>query len=80
MSYAPEVQTGGEEWNGNALRFATKEEAEANVLNLMGRWMLVTATRVIESDDAVNYRWICKGLVSVNSDAEPRMPAERVTL
>jgi DNA-binding IclR family transcriptional regulator len=81
MSYAPEVQTGGEEWNGNALRFATKEEAEANVRHLMGRWMLVTATRVVESDDAVNYRWIeGKGLVSVNSDAEQRMPAERVTL
>lgn len=58
MSYAPEVQTSGPDWNGNALRFETREEAEANVANLMNRWLLVTATRVVESDDPVNYEWI----------------------
>jgi len=40
-----------------ALRFATREEAEANVQNLMMRWFTVRETRVVESDDPVNYRW-----------------------
>jgi hypothetical protein len=55
QSFAPEVQTAGDghEWSGNGLRFATREEAEANVSNLMGRWMAVTATRVVESSDPV---------------------------
>lgn len=59
MSWKPEVAVSGESgWHGNALRFATKEEAEANVRNLMSRWMLVTDTRVTESSDPVNYKWI----------------------
>jgi hypothetical protein len=45
-------------WCGNALRFATLEEAEANVQDLMMRWFAVRETRVIESDDPVNYRYI----------------------
>jgi hypothetical protein len=44
------------EWK-RALRFATREEAEANVQNLMMRWFTVRETRVVESDDPVNYRW-----------------------
>ena len=40
-----------------ALRFATREEAEAYVQNLMMRWFTVRETRVVESDDPVNYRW-----------------------
>ncbi len=58
-SYAPEViadRSG--QWAGNALRFATPEEAEANVQNLKQRWMMVTQTRVVESEDPVNYRWV----------------------
>jgi hypothetical protein len=52
------VQVNGDDvWAGNALRFATREEAEKNVRNLEMRWLLVTNTRVIESDDPVNYRW-----------------------
>jgi hypothetical protein len=59
MSYKPEVQTNGRpEWNGNALRFATEAEAQANVLDLMSRWMLVTDTRVVESSDPVNWAWV----------------------
>lgn len=66
MSFKPEVQTNGrDEWSGNALRFATREEAEANVLDLMRRWMLVTGTRVVESDDEPNYRWTHEGLVRI---------------
>jgi hypothetical protein len=59
MSWAPEVIADSSgKWCGNALRFATREEAEANVANLASRWFLVTDTRVIESTDPVNYRWI----------------------
>jgi hypothetical protein len=46
------------EWAGNALRFATREEAAANVWDLMNRWMLVNDYRVDESEDPVNYRWV----------------------
>jgi hypothetical protein len=70
MSWKPEViadSTG--QWVGNALRFATKEEAEANVKNLAGRWTLVRDTRVVESDEPVNYKWTDAGLVSVETAA-----------
>jgi len=65
-SYAPEVvadSTG--KFYGNALRFATREEAEANVRDLWSRWVLVTDTRVVESDDEPNYRWTEQGLVRI---------------
>jgi hypothetical protein len=66
-SYAPEVvadSTG--KFYGNALRFATREEAEANVRDLYSRWSLVTDTRVVESDDPVNYRWDnAQGLIRI---------------
>ena len=67
MSWAPEVIADNSgKWAGNALRFATKEEAEANVANLAARWLAVIDTRVVESDDPVNYRWIAgKGLEEV---------------
>jgi hypothetical protein len=55
MSWKPEVQTAGEdEWSGNALRFANKEDAEEWVLNLSYRWTAVTNTRVVESEDEPN--------------------------
>jgi len=38
-------------------RFATKEEAEAQVANLASRWLFVRETRAVECDDPVNYRW-----------------------
>lgn len=59
MSFAPEVIADSSgKWCGNALRFATREEAQANVEDLMSRWMMVTDTRVVESTDPVNYRWV----------------------
>ena len=59
MSFKPEVIADSSgKWCGNALRFATLEEAEANVQDLMMRWFAVRETRVIESDDPVNYRYI----------------------
>ena len=56
MSFKPSVSTdGGATFNENALAFATHEEAEASARDLMGRRMLVTDWRVIESDEPVNY-------------------------
>jgi hypothetical protein len=70
MSWKPEVQTDSSgKWYGNALRFATKEEAEANVFDLSMRWMLVRDTRVVECDDPVNYAWVDGGLVAVKEPA-----------
>jgi len=54
-SYAPEViadSTGV--WAGNALRFATREAAEAWAHALSMRWFLVRDWRVVESTDPVN--------------------------
>jgi hypothetical protein len=64
MSFKPEVIADSSgKWCGNGLRFATREEAEANVRALMNRWMLVVDTRVVESDDPVNSRFIDGKLV-----------------
>ncbi len=45
-------------WAGNGLRWPLTPEgraaAEANVADLMSRWMLVTETRVVESPDQPN--------------------------
>ena len=58
MSWKPEVIADNSgTWCGNSLRFATKEEAEANVRDLSMRWMLVRETRVVETTDPVNYVW-----------------------
>jgi len=39
MSWKPEViADSSDKWCGNALRFATRDEAEANVQDLMMRW------------------------------------------
>ena len=67
-SFKPEVIADNSgTWCGNALRFATRAEAEANVVDLMRRWMLVRDTRVVESDDPVNYAWVDGALVDVKS-------------
>lgn len=59
MSWKPEVQTDSTgQWYPNGLRFATEAEALANVKDLQARWFAVTAIRVSESDDPVNYRWV----------------------
>ena len=65
-SYKPEVIADSSgKWCGNALRFPTREEAEANVRDLKSRWMLVIDTRVVESDDEPNYRWEDGRLVAI---------------
>lgn len=66
MSWKPEViADSGGKWTGNGLRFATEAEALANVAHLADRWMLVRDTRVVESNDPVNYAWIDGELVTV---------------
>lgn len=65
-SFAPQVIADSSgKFVGNALRFATREEAQANADNLAQRWFLVTATRVVESEDPVNYQWLDAGNVLV---------------
>jgi hypothetical protein len=69
MSFKPEVIADNSgKFYGNALRFATREEAEANVADLAMRWFLVRETRVVESDDPVNYRYVDGGLIEVKPD------------
>ena len=56
MSWKPEVTTDSTgKWYGNALRFATKEEAERNARDLAIRWFAVRDTRASECNDPVNY-------------------------
>lgn len=56
MSFKPEVIADSSgEWCGNALRFATRDEAERYVIDLSYRWTAVRDTRVIESDDPVTH-------------------------
>jgi hypothetical protein len=58
MSWKPEVIADGSgEWTGNALRFATKEEADKNVYELACRWFLVRQWRSVESSDPVTHKW-----------------------
>lgn len=58
MSWKPEVRIVGESgWHGNALRFATEQEARENASDLSRRWMLVNGTRAVESDEPVNYTY-----------------------
>ena len=54
-SYAAEVQADSSgKWAGNALRFGTIDEAKSYVLDLYCRWTLVSACRVVPSDEAVH--------------------------
>ena len=66
MSFKPEVIADSSgQWCGNALRFATREEAEANIRDLMMRWFAVRETRVLESNDPVNYRYVDHKLIEI---------------
>jgi hypothetical protein len=56
MSWKPEVKTGNDpKWYGNALAFATKEEAEQSAYDLMYRWTTVVDYRAAESTDPVTH-------------------------
>ena len=70
MSFKPEVIADTSvKWCGNALRFATREEAEANVRDLMMRWFAVRETRIVVSDDPVNYRYVGGRLENLTTEA-----------
>ncbi len=76
MSFKPEVIADSSgKWSGNALRFATREEAEANVQDLMMRWFAVRDTRVVECDDPVNYSYIDHKLLPIPAAEITPVPA-----
>jgi hypothetical protein len=59
MSFKSEVTVDDSgKWTSNALRFATRQEAEDNVYDLAMRWFSVRDTRVVECDDPVNYSYV----------------------
>lgn len=59
MSFAPMVRTTESgPFAGNGLRFATREEAQLWLDDLVCRWFAVTGTSVVESADPVNYRTV----------------------
>jgi len=64
MSWKPQVLVSGQ-WAGNALVFATKEEAENNARDLLQRWYVPTDSRAIESNDPVNYSYTDRTLKAV---------------
>jgi hypothetical protein len=69
-SWKPEVQTNDvNHWATNSLRFATQEEAEANVQALMDRWWAVTACRASPCSDPVTHAWVNGQLVSIEGAA-----------
>jgi len=59
MSWKAEVKVkgNGKKWYTSALRYKTKEEAEASVSSLQSRWPTVLEVRVIEVNQPPNYRW-----------------------
>ena len=79
MSFKPEVIADSSgQWHGNALRFATREEAEANVRDLMMRWFAVRETRVVESNDPVNYQWNEGKLVEITTEKAVKPVDDRI--
>jgi hypothetical protein len=59
MSWKPEVIADASgKWADNALRFATREEAQAWADDLALRWIAVREARATECDDPVSHRLI----------------------
>jgi hypothetical protein len=54
-SFKVEVHTSPDDWSSNALRFATREEADAYGSELLSRWMVPDTYRVTGTNDPVNY-------------------------
>ena len=57
MSFKSEIQI-ADSWRDNLLRFATKDEAIAYAYNLLMSHFLVRATRVVETNDPINYPYV----------------------
>lgn len=59
MSYKAEVIADSSgKWVSNGLAFATEREAQIYVNDLAMRWLLVRETRVVPSDEPVNYAMV----------------------
>lgn len=67
MSWKPEVEVNGQ-WAGNAVVFATQEEAAASAKDLYNRWALATNHRAVETSDPVNYRLVDGHLVAISGN------------
>ena len=66
MSFKPEVTTGSDPtFYGNALAFATEQEAKDNAHDLFMRWMLCTGHRAVESDEPVSHTYVDGVLAAV---------------
>jgi len=62
MSWKPEVIADSSgKWYGNALRFATKREAELSAMDLSMRWTSVRDWRATECDDPVRHHYSEEG-------------------
>lgn len=58
MSWKTEVETPRGQWSSNALRFATKKEAEDAGDELLSRWTVPLSSRATETpDEPANYRF-----------------------
>lgn len=58
MPWKTEVQADSTgRWVGNALVFATEDEAVHYVADLRRRWWLVQAVRTVPTENLVNARW-----------------------
>ncbi len=59
MSWKAEVIADSSgKWVGNGLCFATEDEAQAYVKDLMWRWSAVRETRVVKCAEPVNHAWV----------------------
>jgi hypothetical protein len=77
MSWAPEVIADSSgKFCGSALRFATRDEAEAYVKDLSWRWLVVRETRVVESTDTVNSTYVNGVVNEVTAEQAAPNPAD----
>jgi hypothetical protein len=70
MSFLVQVITNNEaggDWRSNRLRFATAGEAREYACDLAGRWSMVTETRITETNEPANYRYLNGELLAVVS-------------
>ncbi len=59
ISWKCEVKTACDDsWIGNAMRFATYDEAKAYGNDLYSRWTAVEQKQIVPSSDPVNYRMV----------------------
>jgi len=72
MSWKAEIQVAGDpKWYDNAVRFATKREAEQYAEDLYQRWTTAKNWRAAKADDPVTASWVGGGLLWKNIDYKP---------